>query len=301
MSKKIQAHLALLIANLVYGGSFFIAKTVMPEFLSPNVFILLRVTGATLLFWTLRVFLKEKIERKDLGLMAICGVFGVALNQLLFFQGLSQTSPVDAAIIMVSSPVIVILLSFFILKTKITINKVLGISLGLAGAAMLIYLSGNESDKLSSFKGNLFVFANAVSYSLYLVIVKPLMKKYQPLTVLSYVFLFGLIFVIPFGITDLNELNQVFPFEVLLAIGFVILFTTFVTYLFNIFAVKHLSPTITSSYIYLQPVFAMVIGFVVHLFGNDLYYHSITWEKIVCTLFIFLGVFLTSISFDRKV
>ena len=128
MSKKIQAHLALLIANLVYGGSFFIAKTVMPEFLSPNVFILLRVTGATLLFWTLRVFLKEKIERKDLGLMAICGVFGVALNQLLFFQGLSQTSPVDAAIIMVSSPVIVILLSFFILKTKITINKVLGIS-----------------------------------------------------------------------------------------------------------------------------------------------------------------------------
>lgn len=300
MSKKILAHLALLIANLIYGGSFFIAKTVMPEYLSPNVFILLRVVGATLLFWTLRMFLKEKIATKDLGLMAICGFFGVALNQLLFFQGLSQTSPVDAAIIMVSSPVIVILLSFFLLKTNLTVNKVSGITLGLVGAILLIYLSANESDKLSSFKGNLFVFANAVSYSLYLVIVKPLMNKYQPLTVLSYVFLFGLIFVIPFGIRDVSELNKVFPLGVILAIGFVILFTTFVTYLFNIFAVKHLSPTITSSYIYLQPVFAMVIGFIVHLFGNDLYYRSITLEKIACTLLIFIGVFLTSINFERK-
>ena len=301
MSKKYLAHLALLVVNLIYGGSHFIAKTVMPDYLTPNVFIFFRVLSATLLFWILRIFVKEKVAKKDLGLMAVCGVFGVALNQLLFFQGLSITSPVDSAIIMVSSPVIVTFLSFLILKSKLTKTKVSGILLGLIGAIFLIYLGDAESSKISSLKGNLFILANATSYSLYIVLVKPLMKKYKPITVISYVFLFGLVIVFPFGISEMSEITWAFPNEIILAIGFIILFTTFITYLFNIFGVKYLSPIITSSYIYLQPVFAMVIGLMISWYGNnDTYVQSITWEKIACTLLIFIGVFLTSFNFKAK-
>ena len=246
------------------------------------------------MFWMLRYFIREKVDRKDLWRIALVGFFGVALNQLLFFQGLSITSPIDSAIIMVTSPVIVTLLSFFILKTKLTTNKIAGISLGLLGAICLIYLSG-KGNTGSSMKGNLFIMANATSYSLYLVLVKPLLKKYKPLTVITYMFTFAFFVVLPFGISDVQDFSFSFPSTVLLSIGFIILFTTFCTYLFNIFAVKKLSPTIASSYIYLQPVFAMAIGFGISLKNSDsVYADSITWPKIACTLLIFLGVYLTS-------
>lgn len=294
MPKKIIAHLALLAVNLIYGSSHFIAKLVMPDYLKPNTFILFRVLGATILFWTLRAFIKEKVERKDLIKIAIAGFFGVALNQLLFFQGLSITSAIDSAIIMVTSPVIVTLLSFFILKTSLTANKVIGISAGLIGAILLIYL-GSEGNTGSSMIGNLFILGNATSYSLYLVLVKPLLNKYKPITVITYMFTFALFIVLPFGIQDINDFSFEFPSYVFLAIGFVVLFTTFCTYLFNIFAVKVLSPTIASAYIYLQPVFAMLIGFFIALSDPTSSHMGIfTWQKMSCTLLIFVGVFLTS-------
>jgi drug/metabolite transporter (DMT)-like permease len=294
--KNLLAHLALLAVNLIYGSSHFIAKEVMPDYLRPNTFILLRVFGAMLMFWGLRFFIREKVDKKDLIKIALVGFFGVALNQLLFFQGLSITSPIDSAIIMVTSPVLVTLLSFFILKSKLTTNKVLGISLGLIGAICLIYLSG-KGNSGSSMKGNLFIMANATSYSLYLVLVKPLLKKYKPLTVITYMFSFAFIIVLPFGYDGLTDFSWDFPRVVYLSIGFIVLFTTFCTYLFNIFAVKKLSPTIASSYIYLQPVFAMIIGVGISFYNSNSHYaSSITWPKIICTLLIFLGVFLTSRS-----
>jgi drug/metabolite transporter (DMT)-like permease len=294
LPKNLLAHLALLAVNIIYGSSHFIAKEVMPYYLKPNAFILLRVFGATIMFWMFRYFIREKVEKKDFWRIALVGFFGVALNQLLFFQGLSITSPIDSAIIMVTSPVIVTLLSLIILKTKLTINKVAGISLGLIGAIVLIYFSGNINT-VSSMKGNLFIMANATSYSLYLVLVKPLLVKYKPLTVITYMFTFACFVLLPFGISDVQDFSFDFPLVVLLSIGFIILFTTFCTYLFNIFAVKKLSPTIASSYIYLQPVFAMVIGFGISLFNSSSNYASdITWQKLVCTLLIFVGVYLTS-------
>lgn len=296
MPKNFLAHLALLAVNLIYGSSHFIAKEVMPDYLKPNTFILLRVFGASVLFWSLRYFIREKVERIDLWRIALVGLFGVALNQLLFFQGLSITSPIDSAIIMVTSPVIVTLLSLLILKTKLTSNKVIGITLGLVGAIVLISLSGGTNTG-SSMKGNLLIMANATSYSLYLVLVKPLLAKYKPLTVISYMFVFAFFIVLPFGISDIQDVTLSFPSVVLFSIGFIVFFTTFCTYLFNIYAVKKLSPTIASSYIYLQPVFAMVIGFGISFYNsNSNYASAITWPKLLCTLLIFLGVYLTSKS-----
>ena len=121
------------------------------------------------------------------------------------------------------------------------------------------------------------------------------MKAYKPLTVICYMFSFALLIVLPFGIEDVSDLSAKFPASVYWSIGFIILFTTFCTYLFNIFAIKKLSPTIAGSYIYLQPVFAMLIGVLISIWNPESELLSvITWPKIASTILIFLGVFLTS-------
>lgn len=293
MNKTILAHIALVFLNLIYGSTFFIAKEVMPKYLTPNFFIFLRIAGASILFWLLRLVIKEKIERKDLFRIALCGFFGIAANQLLFFQGLSQTSATDSSIIMVTTPVLVTIFSFIILKTKLTFNKVIGILMGLLGASYLIYLGAGNSTKEASLIGNLFVFTNATFYAIYIVIVKPLMVKYKPTTIISNVFLFGLIYVAPFGLYDLNKVNFNIPFNIWLAIGFVVFFTTFCTYLLNAFALSHLQPTVTASYIYLQPFFAMLTGLVFSIVDSDNHGGvTITMPRIIATAFIFLGVYL---------
>lgn len=295
MSKLILSHLALLIVNLIYGASFFIAKGVMPHYLSPNSFILLRVICTAFLFWVIKsLFIKEKIKKEDIKLLAICGFFGVSINMLLFFKGLNLTSPIDSSIMMMTTPVLVTLLSFIILKNKLTLSKVGGVTLGLIGAVYLIQQGASDQTKQSDMVGNLLVFLNASSYGIYLVLVKPLMEKYSPITIISAVFLFGLIYTLPFGLYDIINLKNNYGFNssIIWSIVFVVFGSTFIAYLFNILALRHVSTTVSASYIYLQPVFAMIIGGILSASGNG--YHFLTLQKIVATLLIFLGVFLVS-------
>ena len=255
MKKIILAHFSLFIANLIYAINYSFAKDVMPNYITPSGFILLRVIGAFILFSiAYHIFIKEKIEKEDILRLSICGLFGVAINQLLFFEGLNLTTPINAAIVMTVNPVLVILLSFIIIKDPITIRKSIGVILGLFGASFLILQSGNLEFLHSHFKGNLLVLINATSYGVYLVIVKPMMRKYHPITVMYVVFGIGLLYVFPFGINDLLEIEWYsIPHTVNMQIFFVVFFTTFVAYLCNSLALQYLKPTTVSTYIYLQP------------------------------------------------
>lgn len=266
----------------------------MPAYLSPNFFILLRIGGAVSLFWIIKLFVKERIKKADYWRIALCGLFGISMNQLLFFQGLSITSAVDAAIIMTSTPILVSIFSFLLLKNPFTINKITGIVLGLAGAIYLIMLGSKETATQSSLLGNLLVLGNASSYAIYLVLVKPLMVKYKPITVVTWVFSFGLIYTLPFGLAAFGDSHFNFGWEIILGIIYVVLFTTFFAYLLNIFGLSVLPPTAVSAYIYLQPVFAMVIGIVIAY--NNHTPTGITFEKIAATLAIFIGVYLVGRS-----
>lgn len=290
-----KAHLALLGANIIYGANFLIAKGLMPEKFNPSALVLLRIFAAGVLFWIVKQFVKEKIEKKDFILLAVCGLFGISTNMLLFFHGLSLTSPIDASIIMTTTPVIVLILSAFILKERITTNKYLGILIGGLGAVILI-LYGKTAEGTSSFLGNLFVFLNACSYGLYLVLVKPLMRKYKPVTVISWVFLFGLIFVFPIGIGDLITTDfSTFTTNTYLALAFVIICTTFLTYLFNIYALSYVPPSVNGSYIYLQPVLSFIIvSIYAFAFNNEEYAQDINLVKIASCILVILGVYMIS-------
>lgn len=290
MDKTILAHISLIFANLIYAINFTFAKDVMPDFIMPTGFILLRVIGALILFGiSYFIFINEKVARKDVFRLAICAIFGVAINQIFFFEGLNLTTPINAAIVMTINPVLVIFLSFLFIKESITLKKILGVLLGLSGASILILKGGGVNFSSAHQTGNVFVFINATSYGLYLVLVKPLIKKYHPITVLFYVFGFGILYVLPFGFTSLTSVTWTnIPSNIYLEISFVVICTTFIAYLLNSSALKQLSPTTVSIYIYLQPILASIFAI---LWGAD----NLDNQKVIAALLIFLGVYLVSI------
>jgi drug/metabolite transporter (DMT)-like permease len=295
-SNIIKAHLALFATHVIYAANHFIAKGIMPEKVNPNALVMFRVIGAGLLFWAIKYFIKERVAKKDFFKLALCGLFGASLNQLSFFHGLNLTSPIDTSIIMTSAPAVVFILSMIFLKEKVTKNKILGLSIGALGAIGLVWY-GQVSEGNSSLLGNLFIIINVVFFSLYQVIVKPLMRTYNFITIISWVFLFGLVFVIPFGLKDMlyHTNYEAFNINTYLVISYVIVFTTFCTFLFNIYALRQVSPAVAGSYTYVQPAVSFIIVLILStVFKNDIYNKDVNWVKIACCFLVIIGVYLIS-------
>jgi drug/metabolite transporter (DMT)-like permease len=294
LPRALQAHLALFIVALIYGANYTIAKDVMGQgYLSPLPFILLRIIAGSLLFWLFHLsFIREKVMPKDLTLLALCGLFGVAVNQAFFFLGLNWTSPINASLIMTTTPILVLVISAIILGERITGLKVFGIIIGAIGAGGLIAYGEEISTGANAWKGNLMVFINATSYGIYLVIVKGLLSRYHPITVVKWIFTFGLLYIIPFSYEGLLATDfQHFPSHIWLAIVYVLLATTFLAYLLNAFALTRVNPSVVSIYIYLQPLLATVVAV---LAGSD----QLSNVKLIAAAFIFAGVYM--VSYRRK-
>jgi drug/metabolite transporter (DMT)-like permease len=289
-NKSIVGHLAIFSANLIYGANYSIAKLVMPNHIKPFGFILLRVLGATLLFWLSGLIIKEEIAKEDYKRLFWCGFFGVALNQLMFFAGLNLTVPINASIIMICTPVLVVVISHYLLKEKFTWYKISGITLGIAGALLLI-LSGKKVNVSNGNPlGDFFILINASSFAIYLVIAKPLIQKYHVVTISKWMFLIGLILVTPFGFKELGEVKwEFFTPRLIWATAFVVIAVTYLAYLGNNFGLKKLNPGIVSFYIYLQPFLAALVAM---FLGTD----KITIVKVSAAIIIFTGIYLISIK-----
>jgi len=270
----------------IYAAGFTIIKEVTPEFVSSEGFVALRVIGATPLLWLSGLFIKERVQRKDIGKLALLSLFGVSINQSLFVKGMSLTSPISGAIIMITSPLLVLILGNIILKEKITWLRVSGVVIGLGGAALLILSNTVQSNKSDDPLGDLFIFINALSWGLFLVLVKPLMQQYHTITVLKWVFLFGSFILIPLGFSGIQAIDwPALTGHTWFNIMFVVIGVTFIAYLLNIFALKTLSPSVVSAYIYLQPL--MAAGIALYL-GKD----ELTWQKVLSAVLIFAGVIM---------
>ncbi|MEI6817440.1 MAG: DMT family transporter [Bacteroidota bacterium] len=289
MNKKVRAHVLLFFVNVIYGINYSIAKSLMHDYIQPMGFIVLRVLGATSLFFIVHPFFKnEKIEKKDFLLFAACGLFGVAANQLMFFKGLNLTGAIDASLMITTIPLLVLVVAAVLIKEMITGKKILGIILGAAGAIVLILFSKHSNDGKHAILGDLYVFLNSFSYAIYLVIAKPLMTKYHPLTVIKWTFVFGLPIVMLFGFSELTEVKwATFDTNTWLGVAFVVIGSTFVVYLFNIFALRDVSPQVVSIYIYVQPVIAT-------LFSLSMNHENLKITQVIASLLIFTGVYLVS-------
>ena len=298
VDNKLKEHLALLGTNLFYGAGFTVAKFLMPHLIKPLGFIFIRVSVVCILFWASWFFGKKyraKIAKKDFGVLILGGLFGVAANQMLFFLGLNNTMPIHASLVMLSTPILITLIALVVLKERMRWDKMIGLVLGISGAALLMS-AGKEVTALGKDTafGDFLVFLNATSYAIYLVIIKPLMKRYRPIIVIRWVFLFGFFFVLPFGWREFSVIEwSLFKTGDWCSLAFIVLGVTFFAYLWNTYALKHLSPSIVGAYIYAQPFFAAVISMI--FMGEDL-----TWPKIFATMLIFAGVYFVNFGLKRK-
>lgn len=289
MLQKIKPHLALFSANAFYGANYSIAKMVMPQYLSPFAFIFLRVSGALLVFGFIhRLFIQEKVHKKDLMRLLLCGMFGVAANQLMFFKGLNKTIPINASVIMITTPILVMLFSSIFWKEKLAWYKLLGLALGIAGAFFIIGGSQLNFNSTTA-KGDILIMLNAISYAIYLILVKPLMAKYKPLTVMLWVFFFGFFPVLFFSFAEIKAVEwHTFLPSTWLALAFVVLGVTVLAYLLNIYGLSKVNPSVVGAYIYLQPILALFFAWLI--VGKT----ELTMQKIWASLLIFVGVYLVS-------
>jgi drug/metabolite transporter (DMT)-like permease len=297
MSKRNLALIAATFVSIIYGVTFTIAKDVMPKYIDAYGFILLRAGGSMLLFWAVWLFMKlshktftEKIAVQDFPRIIAAAFFGVAFNMLTFFKGLSLTSPISAAVIMVSTPMIVLVLSALIMKERMRKRMVFGLILGLIGTAFLILYGKSIGSATNAGLGNFLVLVNAISYGFYLIIVKKLMDKYNAFTFVKWIYLFGFIMVLPFGWSQFDAVNwTLVPIAICWKIAFVVVISTFLTYLLNLLSMKELKPTTVAVFIYLQPLFATV--FAISLGKDDL-----SLVKIGSAALIFIGVYLVTMK-----
>ncbi len=292
---EVKGHLALSAVALIYGANYLIAKSVMPEPIGPNSFIALRVSGAVILFWLISYRRMVWPARRHWWRFLLCAVCGVATNQLLFFNGLALTSPINASIMMTSNPILVLLISTLLYRQRLSLMKMSGVLIGAAGAVAIIVMSSWDKAQSSHWVGDVFILINSLSWAFYLVMVKPLMKDYHPMVITSWVFLIGLILVLPFGGLGLSALPwEDFTTGQWFAILYVIVFVTFLTYLFNMVGIHYLSPEVASAYIYFQPILAGLFAFLFTWYSGHDYTGDITWLKIGAGLLVFAGVYLVS-------
>ncbi len=291
MNKRYLALIAAFLATSIYGINHTVAKEVMPIYIGSSGFIMLRLLGATLIFWTISLFTpNEKIEKGDFLKILLASILGMCINMLAFFRGLELSTPINSGIIITLSPVLVLILSYFFLKEKVTLKKIIGILIGFSGAVFLILNSSKTGINAPNIPlGNSFFLLNASAYAGYLIVIKPLTSKYNIFTLMKWLFLIGLVLSTPITFNQFIEVNWTeLPWFAIWRMAYVVIGTTFLTYLFNIYALKTLSPTTVGSFIYLQPI--ITIGFAL-ITGNDV----LDTTKLFSCLLVFIGIYLVSI------
>ncbi|MGB7786236.1 MAG: DMT family transporter [Salinimicrobium sp.] len=290
MNKRVLALMAATGASAIYGVNHTVAKGLMPLYIEPFGFILLRVLGAAILFWMISFWgPKEKVATSDWPRLFGCTILGMMINMLFFFKGLSLTTPINSSVILTTSPILVLVLAAILIKERITLLKVAGIITGLAGAVgLILFGKAHVSDAPNIPLGNILVLINAISYSLYLILVKPLTSKYHPFTLMKWLFLMAVVVNLPITLNQFLEVEWTsLPMHAIWRMAFVVVGTTFLTYLLNVFALRQLSAATISAFIYLQPLIAIIYAVAT---GAD----SLDVIKVVGALLVFAGVYMVT-------
>jgi drug/metabolite transporter (DMT)-like permease len=291
VTNALRGHIALFVAQIIYAMNYSIAKDLMPKYIGPLALVFLRILGAGLLFWLVSLFAKtQKVEKKDMIKMLWLAIFGVVVNQVFFIYGLSLTTPINSSIIMISNPIMVFIFTLIVLKEKITGFKISGLILAITGAYLILRYRGNFEMGSETITGDLMTLINSTSWAIFVVMAKPIMLKYNTVTAMRWMFLFGSLYMIPIGLYDTVHTNwSAFTGEAMFATCFVIIATTFFAYLLNIYGLQELSPSTVSMYIYLQPFLAT--SFAV-LLGKD----SLTPTKVFSGILIICGLYLVNMK-----
>lgn len=292
-TKQYQGHIALLCSSVFFGLNFVISKEVLMV-ISPVGLNALRFLAGALAFWFISLFIKqEKVSRRDLLILLGGSALGLMLNQILFVQGLSRTSAINASIISTTVPMLTMIFSAMILKEPISWMKILGVFIGGVGAVFLVVSSIHGFDKDSSLLGDLLCLASGAAYSLFLVITKPISQRYSPVTVMKWMFLFAVVLIIPFSMNSITSIDYArLDTQHLLSLGFVLIFATIIPYFLIPVAQKRLRPTTQAMYNYVLPIVATALAVYT---GTG----TLTITKVIASILVFLGVYIVTRSKSR--
>lgn len=288
-----RGHLLILTANVLFGISLPVFKYLLSEGFPPEAITWMRAAFACLAFWTVSLFHPcERVSRRDLLLLMVCGLCGVGINQWLFVIGMRLSSPVDMSVIGTAVPLFVLLLSALVLRERITRGKSVGILIGAAGALLLIAASSsNAGGSNGSVIGDLLQIVNCMMFAVYLVLSKPLSSRYSSITMMRWMFLASTIVLAPFCLSSLPSAPlftvATFSWLHLAALLYLLFFATFLAFMLVSMSIHLVHPTTVSIYNYVQPVVASVIAILV---GQD----SFSWPKLLAALLVFLGVWLVT-------
>ena len=290
-NKNIIAHIALLLTNIFFAINLSAAKHLTSlQLAKPFGINVVRVGVSVLLFGILFILkpVSVKIEKQDRMRLVWCALTGIAINQLLFLKGLSLTYPIHASLLMLITPILIVFIAAWVLKEKIGLNKIAGLILGIGGAAVLVAAKTGSATGDNIILGDVMVITNAISYTIYFILVKPLMLKYNTIVIIRWIFTIGLIMVLPFGWTEFISIRWAdFNSVDMLCMALVVITGTFLAYLFNIYGIKILGPAAAGFYIYTQPFFATAIAMI---FLKE----ELSFYKIIAAILIFTGVYLAN-------
>jgi len=296
LKNNIKAHIAVLFTTIFFSTNFTAVKFLIDRnLIMPFGLNFLRISVSTILLWCFFVFKKEKekVERKDMGRIILCSITGNVLNQFLFIEGLSLSTPIHGALLMLTTPILITFFAAAFLGEKINRNKIIGLILGITGATFLILSRTSIQSGSNILLGDILIFLNAVSYTIYFVIVKPLIKKYNAITIIRLMFTFGFIISIPFCWNQFTHIPwDNYSLTSFTVLGLIVIGGTTLAYMFNIYGINKLGASITGNYIYLQPVFATIIAICFHADHLDL-------QKCFSAVLIFLGLFLANKKTDN--
>ena len=296
MDKRTLALLAAFGATTIYGLNHTIAKEVMPAYIQGFGFVQVRLLGAAILFWLVSLFIpQQKIDRADFPKMLLCALFGMVINMLCFFKGIELSTPINSAVLITITPILVFVFSAILIKERLLLPRVVGVILGFVGALVLIVF-GNEirQDAPNIPLGNALFVINATCFALYLVLVKSLSAKYTTVHLLKWLFLFGFIMALPISYPEFSQVSwATLPFEAVWRFAFVVIGTTFMTYLLNVYALKQLKASTIGVFTYLQPLIG--IGYAI-LVGAD----ALTAYKLGAGGVVLLGVYLVTKRYQTK-
>jgi len=290
-NKKTTAHLALLFTNLFFAINLSAAKHLTNfQLAKPFGLNVVRVGVSVILFWVLFLLkpTSVKIDKQDRMRFVWCALSGIAINQLLFLKGLSLTYPIHASLLMLTTPILIVFIAAWVLKERIGTFKIAGLTLGITGAAVLVLAKGGIANRNEVVLGDILIIINAVSYTIYFILVKPLMLKYNPVMIMRWIFTIGLVMILPFGWNEFTQIQWTSFNGLDFTTMVLLVFTgTFLAYLFNVYGIKVLGPSAAGFYIYTQPFFAT---FIAMIFLNE----ELQVYKIAAAVLIFTGVYFAN-------
>ena len=288
---RLQAHAAVLLANIIFGLGVPVTKLLLDQWVSPMAYMATRCLGAAAIFWLISLFLpREKVAPRDLTVIILGGLLGIVVSQTLTAWALTFTTPVYFSLIATLTPVATMLCAVLFIGEKISARGIAGVVLGVAGAMLMVFIGWQGGSGKNDLLGIGLTILSLLTWAVYLIITRKVSARYTAVTQMKWVFLASAVAVLPFSLADLQSAplySSATQWSGLAEMGFIVVFATVAGYFAIPFAMRYLKATTVSVYTNLQPIVASLVAIAL---SQDV----LTWDKPVALILVLLSAWLVT-------